>query len=65
MSDNLKNDILKAVAASKEITNGTSKSSSESKVELKDPQILQYSLEKSLQSPQRLAENVNKSKNEN
>ena len=55
MSDNLKNDILKAVAASKEITNGTSKSSSESKVELKDPQILQYSLEKSLQSPQRLA----------
>ena len=59
MSDNLKNDILKAVADSKNTTNNTSKNTNDTPVVLKNPQILQHSLDKSLRPPQKLNENVN------
>lgn len=59
MSDNLKNDILKAVADGKKTTNGTTKNPTDTSIVLKDPQILQHSLDKSLRPPQKLTEDVN------
>lgn len=47
MSDNLKNDILKAVAESNKSTNNTSKP--KDAPVFKDPQVLQHSLDKALQ----------------
>lgn len=65
MSDNLKNDILKAVEDSKAFTNSTSSNSTEASMIFKDPQMLQHSLDKSLRAPQRLAESADKIKNNN
>jgi len=47
MSDNLKNDILKAAADSGRITTGTLKETTDTPA-FKNPQILQHSLDKSL-----------------
>lgn len=60
MSDNLKTDILKAVADSQNATNNTSNNADNHKILLNDPQISQYSLDKSFKHPQRLAENLDK-----
>ena len=59
MSGNLKADILKAVADGKNTTNNTSKNTTDAPVVLKNPQILQHSLDKTLRPPQKLNENVN------
>lgn len=49
MSDNLKNDILKAISDSKETSNSVTKEPANVPV-FKDPQMLQHSLDKSLQN---------------
>ena len=59
MSGNLKADILKAVADGKNTANNTPKNTTDAPVVLKNPQILQHSLVKSLRPPQKLNENVN------
>jgi len=58
MSGNLKNDILKAVEDGKNATNNTSKNTADTSIVLKNPQILQHSLDKSLNPPKKLNENV-------
>ena len=59
MSGNLKADILKAVADSKNTTNDTTKNTNDTPVVLKNPQILQHSLDKSLRPTQKPNKNVN------
>ena len=49
MSDNLKNDIFKAISDSKETSNSVTKEPANVPV-FKDPQMLQHSLDKSLQN---------------
>jgi hypothetical protein len=59
MSGDLKADILKAVADVKNTTNNTSKNTTDTPIVLKNPQILQHSLDESLRQPRKLNENVN------
>lgn len=49
MSDSLKKDVLKAIADSKNSVKATTKEPAHTPV-FKDPQMLQHSLDKSLQS---------------
>ena len=58
MSDSLKDDILKAIADSKNSSNNTSNNTTNGSIVFKDPQMLQQSLDKSLRPPQKLNESV-------
>lgn len=62
MSNNLKNDILKVVADSKNLTQEPSKISNNTPI-FKDPQMLQHSLNTSLHPPQKLSENFDNENN--